>query len=107
MGGSGSGRRWHYSAKDTTESYISIDVRWLKREGVLSPGTSRGINWSRHGEVTAAIAIKAERGRVLLTNRQRSGGEEWKQHEYPIHLATTPCHMGGERDWFLCPARGC
>ena len=107
MGGSGSGRRWHYSAKDTTESYLSIDVRWLKREGVLSPGTSRGINWSRHGEVTAAIAIKAERGRVLLTYRQRSGGEEWKQHEYPIHLATTPCHMGGERDWFLCPARGC
>ena len=29
MGGYGSGRRWHSTAKDTTESYLSIDVRWL------------------------------------------------------------------------------
>ena len=25
----------------------------------------------------------------------------------PVHLVTTPCHMGGKRHWFLCPARGC
>lgn len=108
MGGSGSGRRWHFGSKDTTEGYRSIDVRWLKREGMLTPGANRRITWSRHGEVVASINIRAELGRVILTYRHRGGGgNEWKDESYPVHLTTTPCHMGGERHWFLCPARGC
>jgi hypothetical protein len=35
MGGIGSGRHWQFGA-DTTEGYRSIDVRWLKREGLLT-----------------------------------------------------------------------
>ena len=107
MGGSGSGRRWHYSAKDAVEGYRSIDVRWLKREGMLSPGANRRITWSRQGEVVASVNIGAEPGHVFLTYRHRSGGGDWKDESYPIQLVTTPCHMGGERPWFLCPARGC
>ena len=107
MGGSGSGRRWRYGAKDTTEGYQSIDVRWLKREGMLSPRANRRITWSRHGDVIASINVRVEPGRVILTYRHRSGGDEWKDESYPVCLTTTPCHMGGERHWFLCPARGC
>ena len=107
MGGSGSGRRWHYGSKDTTESQRSIDVRWLKREGMLTPGATSRITWSRHGKVVASINIRAELGRVILTYRHRSGGGEWKDESYPVHLTTTPCHIGSERHWFLCPARGC
>jgi hypothetical protein len=107
MGGSGSGRRWHYSAKNTTEGYQSIDVRWLKREGMLSPGANRRISWSRHGEVIASINVRTEHGRVFLTYRHRTGGGEWIDESYPVRLTTTPCHIGGERPWFLCPARGC
>jgi len=108
MGGSESGRRWHYSAKDTTETYRAIDVRWLKREGMLSPGANRRITWSRDGAVIAHINIRAEMGRVFLTYRYRSGGGgEWIDESYPVNLIATPCHIGGERDWFLCPARGC
>ncbi|CAM3976021.1 hypothetical protein PAYE108092_15845 [Paracoccus yeei] len=29
------------------------------------------------------------------------GRGEWAREKY------TPCHIGGERHWFLCPARGC
>ncbi|WP_423212651.1 hypothetical protein [Paracoccus yeei] len=107
MGGSGSGRRWHFGSKDPTESYRSIDVRWLKREGMLTPGAPRHITWSRHGKIFASINIRAELGRVILAYRHRSGGGEWKDESYPVHLTTTPCHIGGERHWFLCPARGC
>ena len=107
MGGSGSGRRWHYSAKNTTEGYQSIDVRWLKREGMLSPGANRRMTWSRHGAVIASVNVRAEPGRVFLTYRHRSGGGEWIGESYPVRLTTTPCHIGGERPWFLCPARGC
>jgi len=107
MGGSGSGRRWHYGSKDTTESYRSIDVRRWKRGSFLTPGRAFSWQWSRHGEVVASINVRAEVGRVILTYRHRSSGDEWKDESYPVHLTTTPCHMGGERHWFLCPARGC
>jgi hypothetical protein len=108
MGGSGSGRRWRFGSKDTTETYRAIDVRWLKREGMLSPGANRRISWSRDGAVIAHINIRAKMGRVFLTYRYRSGGGgEWIDESYPVNLTTTPCHIGGERHWFLCPARGC
>jgi hypothetical protein len=103
MGGIGSGRHWQFGA-DTTEGYRSIDVRWLKREGLLSSGISRRITWSRGGEVTGSINVRSETGRVILDYRQRDRGGEWQNESYPVHLDTTPCHMGGERHWFLCPA---
>ena len=36
MGGVGSGRHWHYGAKDATEDYRAIDVRRWKRDGLLA-----------------------------------------------------------------------
>ena len=27
--------------------------------------------------------------------------------EYPVEIEWTPCHYGGSRAWFRCPARGC
>lgn len=107
MGGSGSGRRWHCGSKDTTESYRSIDVRRWKRDGFLVPERAFSWQWSRHGEAVASINVRVEAGRVVLTYRHRSGHGEWKDESYPVYLETTPCHMGGERHWFLCPARRC
>ncbi|SFF08496.1 hypothetical protein SAMN04488523_11751 [Sulfitobacter brevis] len=54
MGGIGSGRHWQFGA-DATEGYRSIDVRWLKREGLLSSGVCRHITWSRGGELQARL----------------------------------------------------
>jgi hypothetical protein len=106
MGGIGSGRRWQFGA-DTTDSYRSIDVRWLKRKGMLADGRNGNLTWSRNGQVTGSINVRAELGRVFLNYRHREHGGEWKAEDYPVHLCTTACHMGGERQWFRCPARGC
>ena len=106
MGGVGSGRHWQPGA-NTTDDYRSLDIRWLKREGLLEPGISRRITWSSGGEVTGLISILSEPGHVILDYRHRYRGGEWQPQLYPVHLDTTPCHMGGERLWFLCPARGC
>ena len=107
MGGIGSGRHWQFGTSETTDDYRSIDIRWLKQEGMLSRGRSSRITWSRHGAVVASIGIRAEPGRVVLTYKHQSYGSDWQDKSYPVHLETTPCHLGGERHWFLCPARGC
>ena len=107
MGGMGSGRHWYWGAKDTTADYRALDVRRWKRDGLLTPGQSFGWQWSRHDEVVASIRVRTEPDRVILTYRHRRGGEDWVDESYPVYLDWTACHIGGERPWFLCPARGC
>ena len=107
MGGIGSGRNWHWGAKDTTDDYRSIDVRRWKRDGLLAPYQSFGWQWLLQGEVAASILVHTKPGQVILTYRHRSGGEDWKGESYPVYLDWTACHLGGKRPWFLCPARGC
>ncbi len=107
MGGMGSGRHWYWGARDTTGDYRAIDVRRWQRDGLLAPHQAFGWEWSRDGEVVASIRARTEPGRVILTYRHRSGGEEWKDESYPVQLDWTPCNFGGKRPWFLCPAQGC
>ena len=40
MGGMGSGRRWYWGAKNSTDDYRSINVRRWKRNGWLAPHQS-------------------------------------------------------------------
>lgn len=104
MGGFGSGRQ---HGKDTTNSYRTLDVRRLQRDGLLTPGRAFGLNWTRNGETVASIQARAEADRVILMYSHRSGGGEWKREEYPVSLDWTPCTYGGRRAWFRCPAAGC
>ena len=87
MGGIGSGRRWHYGAKDTTDDYRSIDVRRWNRDGLLKPNRTFGRQWSRDDEVVASIRVHTESDRVILTHRHRSGEEDWKDESYPVYLS--------------------
>ncbi len=106
MGGYGSGRRWG-SSKDTTSSYLRLDVRWLGRKGFLVPGRSSNVTWSRNGEPAGNINLQCETDRVVLCYSHRRFDEPWKNEKYPVPLERTPCHYGGKRVWFRCPARGC
>ena len=107
MGGPGSGNRWHYGAKSTTDDYRRLDVRRLAREGMLRPGHWGGCQWTRHGEVVASIQMRAEEDRVILMYRHRDGDGDWKDERYPVLIERTPCPLGGSRPWFICPAVGC
>jgi hypothetical protein len=96
-----------HSSKNTTSYYRQLDIRDLQRKGFLRPCGWVGLNWSREGEVVASVRIRAEFDRVVLGYRHQSYSEDWKSEEYPVFLDRTRCNYGGERAWFLCPARGC
>lgn len=107
MGGRGSGHYWRFDAKDTIDDFRQLDVRRWQRDGCLAPGQNFGWRWSRDGETTASIRVTTEPGRVILDYRHRRAGTDWQHERYPVLLEWTPCHFGGERAWFLCPAVGC
>ncbi|MBE3637434.1 hypothetical protein ICN82_04355 [Mangrovicoccus sp. HB182678] len=107
MGGVGSGRRWRFDGRDTVDAYRQLDVRKLARGGWLEPGLSSTLTWTRGGAEVGRIEIRAEAGRIVLDYRVRGGSGDWEMMNYPVPLVSTPCHLGGARRWFLCPARGC
>jgi len=104
VGGVGSGNWYRFAAKDAVEDHCALDVRKLKREGMLHPGYRGSLAWRRgYGEVSS-IGLRAEHGRIVLKYRHRRGGlGEWEDVEQPIYLTWTPCNLGGKRPWFVCP----
>jgi hypothetical protein len=78
------------------------------REGLLKPGRAFTTSWSRRGETFASIDVTAGQGFVTLKYRHRLRGDtDWQDKQYPVYLSSTPCNLGGERQWFICPANGC
>lgn len=107
MGGIGSGRRWHYGAKNTVEDHRCLDInRWLQ-EKVLHDGNIFNWGWYRNEEKVASIWVTVKPFYVVLDYQHRSGQADWKRANYRVYLSTTDCHFGGKRYWFLCPAQGC
>ena len=108
MGGLGSGNRYRFDKKTTTDESDSLDIRRLHRDGLLKPGSCFRSSWSRAGRETGAIRGFVFRGRVVLAYRHRSGlGDEWEDVREPMPLEWTPCNFGGERPWFVCPEVAC
>ena len=107
MGGIGSGWRWRFDAKATTSDYFSIDVRELKREGLLAPHQSFQPQWLRKGKVVESVRIHTGVDLLVLSCRYGGGSDAWKDDVYPIFLRSTPCTLGGNRPWFVCPVRDC
>ena len=69
MGGSGSGRRQRYQRR-TTEGYLALDIAVLRRRGLLQPGHSGTISWSRGGERIGSTSLFAEPGPFACPIRQ-------------------------------------
>lgn len=106
MGGTGSGRRWHYGAKDTTEDSLPLDIRKLRRAGVLIHGRQFGWEWTVNDRPVASIRVRVEAQRVVLLYRYKNRGDEWQDVVQPVYVDHTPCAYGGMRPWWFCPTCG-
>ena len=108
MGGYSSGRR---GGKSTTGDMHVLDIRKIQRARLLVPGRSFGWQWTRNDEKIASINLRTDYdapvSKVTLDYRTRPHGWEWKDMNYPVFVSWTGCNYGGQRVWWLCPARGC
>lgn len=97
MGGFGSGRRWGRQTKEKAELFASLDVRRLQRLGLLRPGPSFPLHWTRRGQTAASIGVKAEVDRIIASYERYVAGGEWRCEQYPILLEWVTCNYGGRR----------
>ena len=105
MGGWGSGRRWYSGAKNTTEHSWSLDIRKLRRAGVLTPNRWFSWQWTIDGKPAASTNVLVETERVILAYRYRNRTDnQWQKVRQPVYIVRTPCTYGGTRPWWLCPS---
>jgi hypothetical protein len=100
MGGSGSGRRSSYGGKPETADSMPLDLRVIARRGLLIPGNRFSWHWRVNGQESAGITIAVEDGALVLSYRRRRAGDAVDQR---VYLQSSPCHLGGSREWFTCP----
>ena len=95
MGNWNSGR-WHlHQRKTTTDEVLRLDIRVMKRQGMLDDdGFSHTLRWHCEGELLASTGYRLEDSHLIL---DQEGVEQL------ISVECTPCHFGGQRHWFHCP----
>ncbi len=102
MGGPGSGRLLRFNTKPTVERQTYIDIRWMKRQNALIPGTVGTLSWSLHGNKRGGVHFEVTKNRLILKYRHRERKDTWKDIEQVVEFDQTPCNYGGYRKWFLC-----
>jgi len=103
MGGTGSGTWYRWNKKTTAEEIKRIDIRYMRKQGMLKPRGWCRMTWERGGEPSGDIKYQADETGLDLSYRSRSPGEEWEPVTERVWFDRTPCHYGGERLWFKCP----
>jgi len=102
MGGTGSGNWYRWDNKTTTEEVKRIDVRYMRKKGLLKPNTRGSLSWTCGGKPSGDIRYTCYQHELQLHYRYRQHGGDWQPVEQRIPLERTPCNYGGERPWFLC-----
>jgi len=105
VGGLGSGRPPSFPT--TLDDLKAVDLRYLRRHGMLEPGRGGTLRWSRAGREMGSIGLRCSGDAVLLSYRVTSWrGTEVEDVEEQVLLVRTAQPLGGERLWFACPGCG-
>jgi hypothetical protein len=107
MGASGSRRR---GGGRCTDDMCALDIRAIKRSGLLEAGRPFTWTWRSYGKCVASIALWIDGGRARLTyslGNQPSDGAIPEPLVHWVEITSTPCPLGGQRAWWVCPMRAC
>lgn len=82
---------------------MPLDIRRLARAGALVPGRVVSWQWTVNDCVRGSIQVCAEDWQVELVYNHTPRDRPTELIRQTIMLETTPCTLGGRRQWFSCP----
>ena len=94
--------------KATVEGAKRLDMVSLSRDVDLESRGEVIRGWTSSWGKLSCIGITVQPPNQLrfhYTVTDRDTGEA-RDHDYPVTIESTPCHFGGKRWWFWCPACG-
>lgn len=80
-----------------TDDLLNLDIRRLVKQKRIVPNTNCTVHWKGRN-YSASIGLEVYANAVTLRYKAND-----KQQCYDIAIDTTPCHLGGQRHWWLCP----
>ncbi|MGA3150526.1 MAG: hypothetical protein ABSD10_02870 [Candidatus Saccharimonadales bacterium] len=96
-------------SKTEADNLLSIDLSYIKQQGYLKGIMSGTLSWtSGFSDSKSSVSFTAnifdDFPYFSLSYQQtdRWSGEK-KSFNYKVRLESTPCNLGGERWWFICP----
>ena len=107
MGGRNSGTWYRWDSKDTCEAQHRVDVRFMRKQGMLFNGAAGNLSWTCRGEPSGNINYRVANDTLILSYKHRRHRDaEWESVEQRIPILSTPCNYGGKRYWWQCPPCG-
>ena len=103
MGGLGSGNHWRYGTRSTCEASSRIDLRFMRKAGLLKTGTRGTLSWSRGGEKNGSIQYRVHPHSLELDYKTRPYGGVWTPVTDQIALDSKEQPFGGTRLFMICP----
>lgn len=103
MGGSGSGDYYRWSKRTTKEELRRIDIRYMRKAGLLKPNHTGTLSWNSNGKPSGIIGYTMRKDAMILNYKYQQQNEEWELVEQTVPISRTQCNYGGERNWIHCP----
>jgi len=97
-------------SKAEADGLNQLDINWLRREKILEDNcwSNRSVTWTHRPSgqqssitVHASLTEGEHHIKLIYTVTHRSDGSK-EEVEYTVPIASTPCHFGGCRYWFVC-----
>lgn len=102
MGGIGSGNRFRWGSRSSCEASLRIDLRYMRKRGMLRAGSSGTLSWSRNGEQVSWIRYRVHAHSLELDYRTRVAGDEWTPVNERVPLMRHDQPFGGTRLFIQC-----
>ena len=96
--GFGRGKYYRFARSVTTDQVPSVDLRFLKKEGVFDSGGKGVLIWSLAETDVGRVAYHCDLSGITLRYVDQGGVKEQR-----LSFDHTPCNYGGSRKWFVCP----
>jgi hypothetical protein len=107
MGGVNSGRR-RTIHRGAVEQYPAIDLRVLRRAGLLSAGqcTYTTLHWGNQAPEALSVRIFIDLSDARDASMRIVRSEDYGAMAERVAIECVPCPYGGVRCYFLCPLIG-
>ena len=89
MGGPGSDSYYRWSKQTTKEELKRIDIRYMKKAGLLKPDRKGTLSWTSNGKPSGEIRYTILKDKMILNYRFQEQDEVWKPVEQTILIRRT------------------
>lgn len=105
--GDGKGNYLRIDGRATVDQHYSIDIKLIKQNDLLHPGTEGNLRWSTGNETTkSGVDFSVHDDCMIFNCKYKKDNGPWEYIKQKVKFDFTSCNYGGFRYWFLCPGCG-